>query len=85
MTSSFPLDQQVEHVTVTALRLGCHCRVELPVDAGEELGKAPRTGAGREDALLVVPELVQHELDVALALVLVDLGKQLGLSPLTCD
>ena len=37
-------------------------------------------GAGGQDALLVVAELGQHELEVAVGLVLVDLGEQLGLS-----
>ncbi|MFD9220722.1 hypothetical protein ACFWDI_12085 [Streptomyces sp. NPDC060064] len=66
--------QQVEDVTVTALRLGCRrrccCRVELLVDAGEELGQVPGTRAGREDALLVVAELFQDQVEVPVAFVL---------------
>ena len=73
--------QQVEDVAVVVLgprrcRGGC---AEVSVDAGEELGEVPGTGAGGQDALLVVAELSQDQAEVAVALVLVDLGQQFGL------
>ena len=75
------LGQQVEDVTVVVLGLR-RCRggcAEAGVDAGEELGEAPGSGAGGQDALLVVAELGQDQAEVAVAFVLVDLGQQLGL------
>ncbi|MEU2754167.1 hypothetical protein [Streptomyces albidoflavus] len=47
----------------------------------EELGQAAGSGARWEDALLVVSELGEDEVEVAVALVLVDLGEKLGLGP----
>ncbi|MCX4906463.1 hypothetical protein [Streptomyces sp. NBC_00878] len=76
-----PLGQQVEHVAVTALglrRRRCH-RFELGVDAGEEFGQSPGSWPGWEDALLVVAELFQNQVEVAVAFQLVDLGQQFGL------
>jgi hypothetical protein len=78
-----PFGQQVEHIAVTALSLRrrrCH-RFELCVDTGEEFGQAPGSWAGWEDALLVVAELGQDQVEVAVALQLVDLGQQFGLGP----
>ena len=81
MQDAGALGQQVEDVTVVALGLrrgrgGC---AGAGVDAGEELGEAPGAGAGGQDALLVVAELGQDQAEVAVALVLVDLGQQPGL------
>jgi hypothetical protein len=47
----------------------------------EELGEAASAGARWEDALLVVAELGEDEVEVAVALVPVDLGEELGLGP----
>ena len=81
MQDAGALGQQVEDVAVVALGLR-RCRggcAGAGVDAGEELGEAPGAGAGGQDALLVVAELGQDQAEVAVALVLVDLGQQLGL------
>lgn len=48
--------------------------VELGVDAGEERGEFAYSGAGGEAALLVVAELVQDELEVAVAFVIISLS-----------
>ena len=70
--------QQIEHIAVVALDLRRRGRRggELLVDAGEELGQAAGARPGGQNALLVVSELLQDELEIALALVLVDLGQQ---------
>ena len=76
------LGEQVEHFTVAALGLRRRSagERELAVDVGEELGEFAGTWSGGHDALLVVAELGPDQLQVAVGLVLVDLGQQLGLS-----
>ena len=73
--------QQVEDVAVVALDLRCRSRfgVQVGVDGGEEVGQAAGAGAGGQDALLIVAELGQHELEFVVGLVLVDFGQQLRL------
>jgi hypothetical protein len=56
-------------------------RVQVGVDAGEEFGQAAGARPGGQDVPLVIAELGQHEFEVAVGFVLVDLGQQLGLSP----
>jgi hypothetical protein len=73
--------QQVEHVAVAGLRFG-GCGVgggELAVDVGEELGQFMGARPGGHDSLLVVAELGPDQVQVAFALVLVDLRQQFGL------
>ncbi|MFF4754982.1 hypothetical protein ACWD5R_33215 [Streptomyces sp. NPDC002514] len=55
--------------------------IELAVDAGEEVGEAAGAGAGGQDALLVVSEFGQHQVQIALLFMVVDLGQQFGLGP----
>jgi hypothetical protein len=73
--------EQVEDVAIVVLdlRRGRGRRGDLGVDAGEELGEAAGAGAGGQDALLVVAELGEDQVEVAIGLVLVDLVQQLGL------
>ena len=51
---------------------------ESGVDVGEKLGQLACPGPGGHDALLVVPELRPGQVEVAVGLVLVDLGQELG-------
>lgn len=82
------LAQQVENLAVAALDLRRVAgggrrrasRAERGVHAGEELDEFAGAGPGGQDALLVVAELSEGQLQVALPLVPVDLvGQQLGL------
>src|SRR6266542_4132476 len=71
------LGQQVEHVPAGALdfrsRRGV-AGVELAVDAGEELDELAGAGASGQDAVLVVAELGEDQVQVALLFVFADLG-----------
>jgi hypothetical protein len=71
--------EEAEDLPVAALdlRRGAVGGVEFGVDVGEELGQFAGAGPGGQDALLVVAELFPDQVEVAFALVLVDLGEEL--------
>ena len=52
---------------------------ELGIDGGEEFQQVPGAGSGGVDALLVVAECLQGQLEVALLFVVADFGQQPGL------
>ena len=78
-TGSF--GQQVEDLAVAAHhgRAGGGRSGEAGVDAGEEVQQFPCAGAGWADALLVVAECLQGQVEVALLFVFADFGEQPGL------
>ncbi len=73
--------EQVEDVLVAGDDVGGGRGVagQVPVDGGEELGQFPGSGAGGHDAVLVVAELCEDDLQVAAGLVLGDLGEEFAL------
>src|SRR6266542_590689 len=71
------LGQQVEHVPAGALDFSSRrgvAGVELAVDAREELDELAGAGASGQDAVLVVAELGEDQVQVALLFVFADLG-----------
>ena len=73
--------QQVEDVAVVALDLRRRSRigVQFGVDGGEEFGQTASAGAGGQNALLIVAELSEHELEFMVGLELVHFAQQLRL------